>query len=140
MRKQRGFTLVSFLMLAGTVFGIYWIYVFGPAYWDNFEVKQVIKEAANYSYHERRDFRIRGFVDGKLHEKFDTDQIDARGTRLMRIAYDINDDLRIEFTDKPPSIDLWFSYERHVPLPLIGRERTVAFTVHADQDLSRVNW
>jgi hypothetical protein len=140
MRNQRGLTLVSLLMLLSAVGGIYWMVAFGPAYWDNFEVKSVLNEAANHAYREKHDSQLRAFVNGKLHERFETGEVDERGTRMMRILYDINDDLRIEFTERPPSVELWFNYQRRVPLPLIGRERTVAFSVHADQDLSVVKW
>jgi hypothetical protein len=48
--------------------------------------------------------------------------------------------VRIEFTDAPPQVDLWFTYNRHVPLPLIGGEKVVAFDLHVDEDLSPVKW
>jgi hypothetical protein len=140
MRSPRGFTVVSLLFLLGAIAAIYLVYAFGPAYWDNFQVKQIIKEGANYSFHHRHDDDIRTFVDRKLHQKFDTGEYDARGNQVTSIDYDIRRDLRIEFTDAPPSVDMWFAYNRHVPLPLVGGERVVVFELHVDQDLSPVNW
>jgi hypothetical protein len=140
MRKQRGFTVVSLLLLLAAVAFGYCAYTFGPAYWDNYEVKQILKEAANFGYHHRADHEIRSFVDRKLRQKFDTGEIDAHGHQVTTVEYDIHDDLRVEFTDAPASVDVWFSYNRRVPLPLIGGEKVVAFDVHVDQDLTPVKW
>jgi hypothetical protein len=140
MGKQRGFTVVSLVLLLAAVAFAYCAFTFGPAYWDNYGVKQILKEGANYAFHHRTDHEIRSFVDRKLHEKFDTGELDARGNQVTPIEYDIHDGLRVEFTDAPPSVDVWFSYSRHVPLPLVGGERVVAFDVHVDEDLTPIKW
>jgi len=37
-------------------------------------------------------------------------------------------------------VDIWLTYQRHVPLPLIGGERVVTFNQHVEQDLTPVKW
>jgi hypothetical protein len=37
-------------------------------------------------------------------------------------------------------VNIWFTYQRKVRLPLVNQERTLTFNDHAEQDLSPVRW
>jgi hypothetical protein len=139
MRAHRGFTFVGLLFLLAGAAGIYSIVAFGPAYWDNVEVGKTLHEAANMCMRSSDD-KVRDFISTKLDQKFDTGAYDDRGNRVLWIDYDPYKDLRIERTDEPKNVDIWVTYQRHVPLPLIGGERVLTFNDHVQQDLSPVKW
>ena len=140
MRRPRGITFITVLLMIGAVAMVGWILTYGPAYWDNTEVNRVVKEAANMCYRTTNDAMVRDFVFKQLHQLFDTEERDSNGDKIMSI--DVSpDDLRIERrTDPKPWVDVWLTYQRTVKMPLIDQERTVTFYDHAEQDLSPVKW
>lgn len=139
MRPHRGLTFVTVLMLAGAVALVGWIVTYGPAYWDNVDVNRTLKEAANMCYREPNDERVRDWVFGQLHQKFDTGERGPDGMPAMSIDLQ-REDLRIERTDAPKWVHLWLTYRRRVQLPVVGGEREVVFLDHAEQDLAPVKW
>jgi hypothetical protein len=139
MRAHRGFTFVGLLFLLAGAAMIYGIVVFGPAYWDNTQFKSTMHEAANMCM-RKDDAAVRAFLDQKLTEKFDTGTMDDRGNKILSIDYDPNHDVRIERTEQPSYVNIWITYQRHVPLPVIGGERVITFNQHVEEDLSPVKW
>jgi len=139
MRAHRGFTLVGLLFLLAGAAMIYGIVVFGPAYWDNTQFKSTLHEAANMCM-RKDDDAVHQFIDQKLVERFDTGAMDDRGNKILSIDYDPNQDVRIERTEQPRYVNIWVTYQRHVPLPLIGGERVLTFNQHVEEDLSPVKW
>src|SRR5712664_4205610 len=117
-RGDRGLTFVTVLILVGAAAAVFWFVTYGPAYWENFEVKRVLKEAANLSYREHDHGRI-----------------------LTEMRIDVDDgDLRIERTQIPAFIHIWLTYSRDVQVPLLNQQRRVTFNEYAEQDLSPVKW
>jgi hypothetical protein len=139
MRAHRGFTFVGLLFLLAGAAAIYGIVAFGPAYWDNLQLRSTLKEAANLCMRSPDD-QVQRFIETRLEQQFDTGTMDERGNKLLSIDYDPNQDVRIERTDQPKFVNIWVTYQRHVPLPLVGGERIVTFNQHAEQDLSPVKW
>jgi hypothetical protein len=139
MRAQRGFTVVSLLFLLVAAGIVYSIFTFGPAYFDNLQVGTMLHEAANMCMHQTDD-KVREFIDRKMNDRFDTGTFDERGNKVLTADYDPNQDVRIERTETPRSVDIWVNYQRHVPLPLIGGERVLTFNQHIEEDLSPVKW
>ncbi len=141
MRPQRGFTIVTFLLLAGLAAGIFWVLTYGQAYWDNYEVKQILGQAANLAYQEPLDKKVHDFIYRKLHEKFDVDVQEPGGRMVKELGIDApEENLRIERTKSPERIDIWFTYSRDVRQPLTNAIKTVTFNHHAEQDLSPTKW
>ncbi len=140
MKAPRGITLVTLLIALGITAGLFWIATFGQAYWDNIEVNNVLKQAANMCYREHDDGNIRRFVFRKLHELID-EQVEDHGriVTAMRIEAD-PDDLRIERSQVPAYVNIWLTYNRTVKIPFAGGTRTLQFVDHAEQDLSPVKW
>src|SRR5690242_6924145 len=139
-KADRGLTLVTVLMVVGLAAAALWVVGFGPAYVENFEVKQILSEAANFSYHEGNDERVKDFVFTRLHHLFDEEVEDhGRMVTEMRIAVD-RDDLRIERTEVPRFVHIWLSYSRDVTVPVVNLERRMTFDDYAEQDLSPVKW
>jgi hypothetical protein len=140
VRNDRGITLVTVLLFVGIVAGVLWLATYGEAYWENFEVKRVLKEAANMSYREKDDARIRTFVFNELHHLFD-EKVEDHGRVITEMRIDLDDgDLRIERTQVPAFVHIWLTYSRDVQVPLIHQQRRVTFNEYAGQDLSPVKW
>jgi hypothetical protein len=136
-RPQRGLTFITVLLLVGVLAGIYWVMTFGSVYWENQEVKGILKEATNFAYHDKNDGSVKVFIMRKLKDRF---QVGGTNDRpVLAIDYDPAD-LRIERTTAPEFINIWFTYQRTVKQPFTGQERQVVFNDHAEQDLSPVKW
>ena len=139
-RSDRGLTFVTVLILVGAAAAVFWFVTYGPAYWENLEVKRVLKEAANLSYREHDDGRIREYVFRELHHLFDQ-KVEDHGRVLTEMRIDVDDgDLRIERTQIPAFIHIWLTYSRDVEVPLLHKQRRVTFDEYAEQDLSPVKW
>ena len=139
-RGHRGITFVTVLLFVGALAGVLWLVTYGEAYWENFEVKRVLKEAANMSYRERDDARIRAFVFNELHHVFD-EKVEDHGRVITEMRIDVEEsDLRIERTQIPAFVHIWLTYSRDVQVPLLHQQRRVTFNEYAEQDLSPVKW
>jgi hypothetical protein len=139
-RSDRGLTFVTVLLFAGALAAVVLAITYGQAYWENLEVKRVLKEAANLSYRESDDRRIREFVFNQLHHLFDQ-KVEDHGRVITEMRIDVDDsDLRIERTQIPQMMHIWLTYSRDVEVPVIHKQRRVTFNEYAEQDLSPVKW
>jgi hypothetical protein len=133
-------TWVSFLLLAIVAGAFFWLFTFGEAYWDDFEVRGILHQAAARCYNTD-DEHVRAFVFGKLHDVFDMEVQDRTGRLVKVLKIDVaEDDLRIERNQVPAYVHVWLTYNRAVKLPLVGQTRTLTFNDHAEQDLTPVKW
>ena len=139
-RSDRGITFVTVLIFVGIAAAVVWFATYGEAYWENFEVRRVLKEAANMSYREADDRRIHDYVFRELHHLFDQ-KVEDHGRVVTEMRIDVDDgDLRIERTQIPPAINIWLTYSRDVEVPLLHQQRRVTFNEFTSQDLSPVKW
>src|ERR1700694_844206 len=123
-RRDRGLTFVTVLILLLLGGGIYWLVAYGEVYWDNQEVKSVLVQGANLAYSEPDDARVRGFIQRKLHEMFDTD-VEEHGRKVKGMKIELDpEDLRIERTKVPAYVHIWLTYQRSVKLPLTSQVRS----------------
>ena len=140
MRTHRGLTFVTVLILLGVAVGTFWVLTYGEAYWDNTEVKALTRYSANACYNQKNDAIVKAEFWRKLHDLLDVDVVQGGKTvRQLKIEAD-PEDLRLERTETPPHVDIWFTYNRTVKVPLLGQTRVVQFVDHAEQDLSLVKW
>jgi hypothetical protein len=141
MRRARGITLVTVLIFVALTAGVYFLFAFGNAYWDNFEVNSILRQAANECYREPADAAVRTFIMRKLHQTFDVEAEDAYGRLEKRLPFAFDDgDLQIERTQVPKAVKITLTYERKVKLPLVDQERILTFNDSAEQDLSPIKW
>jgi hypothetical protein len=139
-RSDRGVTIVTVLVVLGAFAGVFWALTYGPAYWENFEVKRVLKEAANMSYRDPNDQRVRDHILRELHLLFD-ENVEDHGRVITKMRIDVEEgDLRIERTQMPAFVHIWLTYSRSVQVPLLKQQRRVTFNEYAEQDLSPVKW
>lgn len=140
MNKPRGLTFVTVLVVLAVLGGAFWFFTYGGAYWENMEVKAVLREAANMCYQEHNDERIKDHIFRKLHAMFDQ-QVEDHGRIITVMRIDVDrDDLRLERSKVPEWVHIWLTYNRTVQVPFTGQTRVVQFTDHAEQDLSPVKW
>ncbi len=139
--RERGFTIVSFLLLVAVAAAIFWAITFGPAYVELFEVGSIVHEAANLCYREPEDEKVKNFIMYKLQTSF-SDEVMDHGRMVQALRFDINrdDDIRIERTQIPPAVNIWVTYRRTVSFPFVGGQRQMVFTKHTEQELSQVKW
>ena len=138
--RQRGFTFVGFLVLVGVAAAIFWAITYGPVYVENFEVKSIVHETANFSYHQPVDEKVKDFFMNRMSSTFMVDVME-RGQVQHVFKFEVDrEELRIERTEIPPAVNIWFTYRRTVKFPLVGGEREVVFVDHAEQDLTPVKW
>jgi hypothetical protein len=141
MPKPRGITLTTILIFLGLAAGVYCLFAFGRAYWDNFEVQGILRQAANECYRQPDDALVKGFILSQLHTTFDVAGEDRVGRRDVRMPIVFSEgDLQIQRTEIPRHVNIWLTYQRKVTLPLVGQERMLTFNDHAEQDLSPVRW
>ena len=139
-RSDRGITFVTVLLVAAAVAGVLLFLTYGEAYWENFEVKRVLKEAANLCYRDPDDRRVKDFVFRELHHLFD-EKVEDHGRVITEMRIDVDEgDLRIERTQVPKYVHIWLTYSRDVEIPVLREKRRVTFNEYAGQDLSPVKW
>ena len=139
-RSDLGITFITVLLFAAALAAVLVGVTYGEAYWKNLEVKRVLKEAANLSYREADDRRIRDYVFRELHHLFDQ-KVEDHGRVITEMKIDVDDgDLRIERTQVPAFVHIWLTYSRDVQVPLLHQQRRVTFNEYAEQDLSPVKW
>jgi hypothetical protein len=139
-RSDLGITFVTVLLFAAALAAVLFGVTYGEAYWENLEVKRVLKEAANLSYREGDDRRIREYVFKELHHLFDQ-KVEDHGRVITEMRIDVDEgDLRIERTQVPAFVHIWLTYSRDVQVPLLHQQRRVTFNEYAEQDLSPVKW
>ncbi|HEX9604037.1 MAG TPA: hypothetical protein VF973_09830 [Myxococcales bacterium] len=141
MRKPRGITLMTVLIFVALAAGVYCLFAFGQAFWDNLEVNGILRQAANECYRQPDDQAVRQLILNKLHMSFDVAGEDKVGRSEVRMPLVFDEgDLQIQRTQVPKYVNIWFTYQRKVTLPLVNQERTLTFNDHAEQDLSPVRW
>ena len=141
MRHPRGITLTTVLIFLALAGGVYCLFAFGQAYWENFEVKGILRQAANECYRQPDDAQVKQFISNKLHSTFDVMGEDKFGRRESRMPIVFDEgELQIHRTEVPKYVHIWLTYGRTVKMPFVGGERQVVFNDHAEQDLSPVKW
>jgi len=141
MRQPRGVSLMTVLIFLGLAAGVYCLFAFGQAYWENFEVNGILRQAANECYRQPDDAAVRQFIMNRLHTTFDVAGEDRVGRSLVRMPFEIEDgDLQIQRSEVPKYVHIRLTYRRNVMLPLVQKERVLTFNDHAEQDLSPVRW
>lgn len=138
--RPRGVTFVTVLLLLAVAGCAYWIVVFGGAYWDNQEVKAVVRQAGNIAYTQHSDTELRAFIVKKIQDMFEYDY-EEFGQRKKGYRVDLQpDDVLIERSQVPPFIRIDVSYSRMIQPPFNQPEKQLYFSIHVEQDLSPVKW
>src|SRR5713101_1618306 len=98
MRKPRGITLMTVLIFLALAAGVYCLFAFGQAFWDNLEVNGILRQAANECYRQPDDQAVRQLILNKLHMSFDVAGEDKVGRSEVRMPL-VNQERTLTFND-----------------------------------------
>jgi hypothetical protein len=143
-RRQRGaITWVTLLLLASVVVGGYLFWVLGPIYYENFAVKQVVRDFMNQAVRNRDDAVLRSNMVARIRSLSQVEAVDAYGrpARLPAIPLEERDvTWERDMRSQPPVLHVAFDYVREVNLPILDRTASKQFTVDLSNDLSLPDW
>jgi hypothetical protein len=143
-RTQRGaITWVTLLLLVAAVVSGYLLWVWAPIYYENYAVKQVVRDYMNQAVKNPNDETLRGFMVHKIRSLAEVDGVDAYGRPVRLPAIPLEERDVIWERDKsaqPPTLRVTFEYVREVNLPLLDRTASKVFTVDLSNDLTIPDW
>jgi hypothetical protein len=142
--QERGaITWVTLLLLAGVVVGGYLSWVWGPIYYEDYAVKQVVRDFMNQAVKDRDDARLRAAMVRRIRTLAQVERVDASGqpARVPAIALEERDvTWERDTTSRPQVLHVAFDYVREVDLPVLDRTATKVFTVDLTNDLTIPDW
>jgi hypothetical protein len=143
-RAQRGaITWVTFLFLVVVVVGGYLLWVWVPIYYENYAVKQVVRDYMNQAVKNRDDQALRLGMVTKIRSLAQIEGVDAYGrpVRLPAVGLEERDVTWERDTNaQPPMIHVAFDYSREVDLPILDRRTSKVFNVDLSNDLTIPDW
>ncbi len=143
-RAPRGnISWVTFLIIVLLVVGAYLAWVWVPVYYENYAVRQVVRDYMNQAIKNPNDARLRTAMVLKIRSLAEVEGLDRWGqvARLPAVPLEERDvtwdrDTRTQ----PPMLHVAFDYVREVNLPLLDRVVSKQFTVDLTSDLTVPNW
>lgn len=143
-RTQRGaISWVTLLLLVAAVLAGYLLWVWAPIYYENFAVKQVVRDYMNQAVKNSNDQLLLHKMVLKIRSLADVEGVDANGrpTRLPAIPLEDRDvTWERDKSAQPPMLHVAFDYVREVQLPLLDRTASKVFTVDLTNDLTIPDW
>lgn len=143
-RGERGaVTWVTLLLCALVVGGAYLGVVWFPIYYENYGVRQIVRDYMNQAVKNRDDERLRQNMVAKIHSFSQVEVLDERGrpARVPAVPVEEHEILwERDTSSQPPMLRVAFEYERQVTLPLLERVTTKVFTIDLTNDLTIPDW
>jgi hypothetical protein len=143
-RTQRGaITWVTLLLLVAAVVTGYLLWVWAPVYYENYAVKQVVRDYMNQAVKNPNDEVLRRNMVLKIRSLAEVDGVDAYGrpARLPAVQLEEQDvTWERDKSAQPPMLRVAFDYTREVELPLLDRTASKVFTVDLTNDLTVPDW
>ncbi len=137
-RDEQG-SASSYAWLAGIVAAIYFGAMYVPVYYEQYEVKAVLREAGNMAYTEQNDETIRAFISGKLKTIGSHYEIkDGQEYNLPGIVV-LDDDIFVT-RDPGKSIVLQVQYQKVINYPFTKKQKTLYFSPSVKADITAVKW
>jgi len=138
-----GISWVTLVLLAAVAGGGYWLWVWAPVYFENYTVKQVVRDYMNQAVKDPDDASLRRNMVLKIRALGDRDTLDAYGrpARVPWVPLEERDVIWERDTrSQPPMLRVAFEYAREVEYPGLNRSTTKVFTVDLANDLAPANW
>ncbi len=143
-RLQRGqitwVTVLLVAVLAGAgVLGWTWL----PVYFENYEVKQVVRDYMNQAVKNSDDELLQHNMVAKIRSLGEVEADDGSGhpVRLPAVPLEERDvTWERDKQAQPPTLHVVFSYVREVTYPFAGRKSSKVFTVDLSNDLTVPDW
>lgn len=140
-RGQITWVTLVLLVLLGASGYLGWVW--GPVYFENYAVKQVVRDYMNRAIRDRDDATLRRNMVHKIRSLSQVDAVDPHGrpVRLPAVALEERDvSWERDAQSQPPMLRVSFEYVREVPLPLLDRTATKVFLVELSNDLAPADW
>lgn len=143
-RAQRGaITWVTLLLLVVLVVAGYLSWVWAPIYYENYAVKQVVRDYMNRAVMNHDDDSLRGRMVAKIRSLGEVDGLDqfGRPARVPAIPIEEQDvTWERDMNAQPPTLHVSFYYLREVDLPILERKTSKVFTIDLSNDLTIPDW
>ncbi len=133
-------TLVLLAALAGSGYAA-WVWT--PVYFENYAVKQVVRDYMNQAIKDPDDAALRRNMVLKIRALGDREALDTYG-RPVRVPWvpleeqDVTGERATR--SQPPMLRVAFEYTREVEYPWLNRSTTKVFAVDLSNDLTAPNW
>jgi hypothetical protein len=143
-RAQRGaITWVTLLLVVAASVSGYLLWVWAPIYYENFAVKQVVRDYMNQAIKNPNDELLRRYMVAKIRSLVQVEGVDGFGrpARVPAIPLEERDvTWERDRSTQPPMLHVSFDYTREVTLPLLDRTASKVFTVDLSNDLTIPDW
>jgi len=143
LRGQRGLTWVGFLLLVSLVVGAYLAWVWVPIYFENYAVKQIVREYMNQAIKNSDDGTLVQNMVHKVRSLSSVDGVDEWGRpgRVPAVQL-LEGDVSWErdTSVRPTLLRVSFDYARVVTYPVLERSTTKVFSVDMKNDLVVPDW
>jgi hypothetical protein len=141
---QRGaITWVTLFLLVGCVVVGYLLWVWAPIYYENYAVKQVVRDYMNQAVRISDDALLRRKMVLKIRSLAEIEGLDnyGRPARLPAVPLEERDVMwERDLSAQPPMLRVTFDYVREVHLPILDRTASKVFTVDLTNDLTIPDW
>lgn len=142
-REERGLTWIGFLLLVAVVAGAYLAWVWVPVYFENYAVKQTVRDYMNQAIKNHDDARLVANMVAKIRSLSDVEGVDEWGRPALVPAVPLLEGdvswVR-DTTVDPPVLRVSFDYARDVTYPVLERRAVKVFTVSLENTLTVPNW
>ncbi len=143
-RGERGaITWVTLLLLVIVFGGGYLTWVWGPIYFENYAVKQVVRDYMNQAIKNQDDETLRRNMVLKLRSLAELDTVDPYGqpVRVPAVVVEEGDvTWERDTRSQTPVLRVSFEYAREVAYPVVDRTTTKTFAVDLSNDLTAADW
>ena len=141
--ERGGISWVTLLLLVIVVGGGYLAWVWLPIYFENYTVKQVVRDYMNQAIKNKDDEGLRRNMVLKIRSLDEREVVDEDGrtVRVPGVALDERDvTWERDTRSQPPMIRVSFEYAREVEYPVLDRTTTKVFVVDLSNELTAANW
>jgi hypothetical protein len=141
--ERGGISWVSLLLLVVVVGGSYLTWVWAPIYFDNYTVKQVVRDYMNQAIKNSDDETLRRNMVLKIRSLGQRQAIDEWGRTVVVPSIPLEErDVTWErdARSQPPMLRVSFEYAREVAYPILDRTTTKVFVVDLSNDLTVADW
>jgi len=135
MSRRGGINPIAVLILAAVAAGVWWLYTFGPVYWDNLTVRETASAAATgylTGLEEGVMTRVltrlnKVTMDGSVGWHFETDE---EGMEVRKPGLGISEDqVFIGFDEATRTVTVRITYDRVVEMKPFDKRDVVHFVV-----------
>jgi hypothetical protein len=134
---------ISLLILLAVVTAGYLGWVLAPVYIDQFAAKQATRDFMNRAVKSRSDSTLVNGLSAALARIGRQKVTDEAGAEWDVPVVDVPPEAitwERDTTSEPPTLHVFFEYDRTIVFPILDRESVLHFTVDLENDLTIPKW